>query len=256
MTIIQPTKPPDITPDKWTSEIWHYILKFLQPLDASFLFYSALHGAESLDANRKQEALNAANVDKIMQMQRNQFLAQASYLNFDPETQSPFKIKTPGGQKAQETMELANEAGVKIETINFIKLPPGLHGLKALQLALHELLCTMGKANYSATTSLVSITSETCGTDLLKRLNDTISPKSGDTTKQAKNKYTTHKDSFHDDTDFVAWWTTLSFSSRPPRLALGSGKLLTWTHWTTHAKSSKRKPGAQAAGQWRSWPGK
>ena len=209
MTIIQPTKPPDITPDKWTSEIWHYILKFLQPLDASFLFYSAINGAESLDANRKQEALNAANVDKIMQMQRNQFLAQASYLNFDPETQSPFKIKTPGGQQAQKTMELANEAGVKIETINFIKLPPGLHGLKALQLALHELLCTMGKANYSATTSLVSITSETCGTDLLKRLNDTISPKSGDTTKQAKNKYTTHKDSFHDDTDFVAWWTTL-----------------------------------------------
>lgn len=83
MTIIQPTKPPDITPDKWTSEIWHYILKFLQPLDASFLFYSAINGAESLDANRKQEALNAANVDKIMQMQRNQFLAQASYLNFD-----------------------------------------------------------------------------------------------------------------------------------------------------------------------------
>jgi hypothetical protein len=130
MTIIQPTKPPDITPDKWTSEIWHYILKFLQPLDASFLFYSAINGAESLDANRKQEALNAANVDKIMQMQRNQFLARASYLNFDPETQSPFKIKTPGGQQAQETMELANEAGVKIETINFIKLPPGLHGLK------------------------------------------------------------------------------------------------------------------------------
>ena len=175
MTIIQPTKPPDITPDKWTSEIWHYILKFLQPLDASFLFYSAINGAESLDANRKQEALNAANVDKIMQMQRNQFLTQASYLNFDPETQSPFKIKTPGGQQAQETMELANEAGVKIETINFIKLPPGLHGLKALQLALHELLCTMGKANYSATTSLVSITSETCGTDLLNRLNNTIS---------------------------------------------------------------------------------
>ena len=62
MTIIQPTKPADITPDKWTSEIWHYILKFLQPLDASFLFYSAINGAESLDANRKQEALNAAKV--------------------------------------------------------------------------------------------------------------------------------------------------------------------------------------------------
>ena len=45
----------------------------------------------------------------------------------------------------------------------------------------------LGKANYCATTSLVHITSETCGTDLLKRLNDTISPKSGDTTKQAKN---------------------------------------------------------------------
>jgi hypothetical protein len=212
MTIIQPQKPPDITPDKWTSENWQYILKFLQPLDASFLFYSAINGAEYLDANRKREAFNAANVDKIMQMQRKQFLAQASYLHFDQETQSPFNInyiKTPAGQADLETQALATEAGVQIETINFIKLQPGLYGLKALQPALHELLCTMGKANYSATTSLVSITSETCGTDLLKRLNDTISPKSGDTTKQAKNKYTTHKDSFHDDTDFVTWWTTL-----------------------------------------------
>ena len=103
MTIIQPTKPPDITPDKWTSENWQYILKFLQPLDASFLFYSAINGAESLDANRKREALNAANVDKIMQMQRKQFLAQESYLHFDQETQSLFKIKTPAGQADQET---------------------------------------------------------------------------------------------------------------------------------------------------------
>ncbi len=107
-------------------------------------------------------------------------------------------------------MELANEAGVKIETINFIKLPPGLHGLKALQLAL------LGKANYSATTSLVSITSETCGTDLLQRLNDTISPKSGDTIKQAKNKYTTHKSA--STTTRTSWPGGLhSFSSRPPR---------------------------------------
>ena len=132
MTIIQPQKPPDITSDKWTSEIWHYILKFLQTLDASFLFYSAINGAKSLDANRKQEALNAANVDKIMQMQRNQFLAQASYLYFDQETQSPFKIKTPAGQEDEATQALATNAGVQIETINFIKLPPGLHGLKAL----------------------------------------------------------------------------------------------------------------------------
>jgi hypothetical protein len=185
------------------------ILKFLQLLDASFLFYSAINGAKSLDANRKQETLNTANVDKIMQMQRNQFLAQASYLYFDQETKSPIKIKTPACQEDQATQALATDAGVQIETINFIKLPPCLHGLKALQLALHELLCTMGKANYSTKTSLVTITRETCGTDLLKRLNDTISPKSVDTTKQAKNKYTTHKDSFHDDTDFVTWWTTL-----------------------------------------------
>jgi hypothetical protein len=41
----------------------------------------------------------------------------------------------------------------------------------------------MGRTNFSATASLVSITSENCGTDLLERLNDTISPKSGDTTK-------------------------------------------------------------------------
>jgi hypothetical protein len=48
MTIIQPTKPPDITPDKWTSEIWHYILKFLQPLDASFLFLRVVTDSKNL----------------------------------------------------------------------------------------------------------------------------------------------------------------------------------------------------------------
>jgi hypothetical protein len=96
MTIIQPTKPSDITPDKWTSEIGHYILKFLQPLDARFLFYSAINGADSLDANRKQEALNASNVDKIMQMQRNQFLAQqatsTSTRRPSPHSSPPFII--------------------------------------------------------------------------------------------------------------------------------------------------------------------
>jgi hypothetical protein len=45
----------------------------------SFLFYSAINCSESLDANREQEALNAANVDKIMKMQRNQFLARVAY---------------------------------------------------------------------------------------------------------------------------------------------------------------------------------
>jgi hypothetical protein len=119
-----------------------------------------MNGAESLDASRKREALNAANLDKIMQMQRKQFLAQASYLHFDQATQSPFKIKTPAGQADQETQALATETGLQIETINFIKLPPGFYGLKALQLALHELLCTIGKPNYSAMTSLVSISSE------------------------------------------------------------------------------------------------
>ena len=95
MTIIQPTKPPDITPDKWTSEIWHYILKFLQPLDASFLFYSAINGAESLDANRKQEALNAANVDKIMQMQRNQFLCPSKLPELRPGDPVPIQDQDP-----------------------------------------------------------------------------------------------------------------------------------------------------------------
>jgi hypothetical protein len=88
----------------------------------------------------------------------------------------------------------------------------------------------MGKANYSATTSLVSITSETCGTNLLKRLNDTISPKSGDNTKQAKNKYTTHKDSFHDDTH-----TTLC--ARTPFVSCTIG---------TRASASAQNQGADA----------
>jgi hypothetical protein len=78
VTIIQPQKPPDITPDKWTYENWQYILKFLQPPDPSFLFYLVRHQRRgvSLDDQRHHEALNAANVDSVMQMQRNQFPAQ------------------------------------------------------------------------------------------------------------------------------------------------------------------------------------
>jgi hypothetical protein len=35
---------------------------------------------------------------------------------------TPFKIKTEAGQADLETQALATEAGVQIETINFIKL--------------------------------------------------------------------------------------------------------------------------------------
>ena len=70
----------------------------------------------------------------------------------------------------------------------------------------------MGKANYSATTSLVSITSETCGTDLLKKAQrHDLSQvrRHHQTRKEQVHHAQVNKDSFHDDTDFVAWWTTL-----------------------------------------------
>jgi len=67
----------------------------------------------------------------------------------------------------------------------------------------------MAKANYSATISGVSSTSADCGTKLLALLNDTISPKSKATKDQAKEAYTTHKDTFTNSTNFVPWWTML-----------------------------------------------
>jgi hypothetical protein len=140
-----------------------------------------------------------------MQMQRNQFLA----LNFDPATKSPFKIKTPGGQQALETMELANEACVKIETINFIKPHPAFTGSNPSNLP----PSTSSYARWARPTTPPRQVSSASPAKPAGRTcskgSTTRSRPSGDTTRQAKNKYTTHKDSFHDDADFVAWWTTL-----------------------------------------------
>ena len=80
--------------------------------------YSAINGAESLDANRKQEALNAANVDKIMQMQRNQFLAQASYLNFDP-----------GGSLMKLMVSILTPASFASSMVSWTCWPPGVSSL-------------------------------------------------------------------------------------------------------------------------------
>ena len=67
----------------------------------------------------------------------------------------------------------------------------------------------MAKANYSTTIGGVSSTSTECGTKLLTLLNDTISPESKATKDQAKEAYTTHKDTFTNSTNFVPWWTTI-----------------------------------------------
>ena len=48
-----------------------------------------------------------------------------------------------------------------------------------------------------------------CGTDLLRHLDAAISPTGNVTNKIAKRAYGTHKDSFTDKTNFMAWWPML-----------------------------------------------
>ena len=126
------------------------------------------------------------------------------YLN--ETTMSPVKKALEAGDK--DEIKKAFE-GASDNNINFYKIPAGVYGHKDLQKGLYMLLRSMAKANYSATISGVSSTSPDCGTKLLTLLNDTISPESKATKDQAKEAYTTHKDTFTNSTNFVPWWTTL-----------------------------------------------
>ena len=110
----------------------------------------------------------------------------------------------------------ATEAVLQIETINFMKLPPGLQGLKVLQLALHELLGTIGKANYFTTTRTRQVSSalpaKPAGRTFSKGSTTPSRPSQATplikqrttSTSRTRTAYT-----FHDDTTFVTWWTTL-----------------------------------------------
>ena len=139
-------------------------------------------------------------------MQKAQYIAQAASIHLDQATRSPVK-KTPQPGDADEIEKAV--AGKEAEKISFDKLPSGVYGNKDLQKGLYNLLVSMGQTNYSATISGVAPHIPDCGTKLLTLLNDTISPQSSETNKQAKNAYIDHRDTFTNNTNFVSWWTTL-----------------------------------------------
>ena len=171
-----------------------FILKFLVPLKASFLLFSVM-GKDPSPEQSKIQATNAANVDAIAQRLEDQFLAQATLDDFDEVTKTP--------------MKKAEFGGVTKEPIKLFKAPDNCHGALALQLALYDLLSTMASTHYSSTVGGVSPASPTCGTDLLRNLNNSIAPVSTATNTQAKRTYKMHKESFKPTTNFVPWWSTL-----------------------------------------------
>lgn len=161
--------------------------------------------------NSAIEHVNAAKVDKILNLQKAQFLAQAESMYLDTKTNSPVKKNPTITVGDEEEIAFADTEGFNTitDTISFHKLPSGAYGHKDLQKGLYNLLMSMGQTNYSATVSAVEPNATDCGTKLLTLLNDTISPQSSETNKQAKNAYIDHRDTFTNNTNFVSWWTTL-----------------------------------------------
>ena len=208
-----PTKIPEsISPTLWQNVNRRDILSFLSDHGGTYLFYSVMKNDPDPD-NSTIEYVNAAKVDKILNLQKAQFLAQAESMYLDTKTNSPVK-KTPTTTVGdEEEIEAAFEGKEGVDTItdtiSFHKLPSGVYGHKDLQKGLYNLLTSMGQTNYSATVSAVEPNATNCGTKLLTLLNDTISPQSSETNKQAKNAYIDHRDTFTNNTNFVSWWTTL-----------------------------------------------
>jgi len=202
----QPTKTPaSISPALWQNDNREEILSFLGDHGGAYLFYEVMQNDPDPKSSKVDKA-NAVKVDTITSLQKAQFLAQADSMHLDEKTKTPVKKKKEAGD--EEEIEKAFEGG-EGGAINFQKIPAGVYGHNDLQKGLYILLRSMGKENYAATVSGVSSTSADCGTKLLTLLNDTISPKSKATEDQAKEAYTTHRDTFTNNTNFVPWWTTL-----------------------------------------------
>ena len=205
----QPAKPPEsISPLLWQSENRDAILEFLAEINGTFLFYQVMPNDPDEQESEIDRA-NAEKVDKILKLQKAQFLAQADDLQMHPKKNTPTKKIQMQDAKEELLSDELDGGDFEDADVKFHKLPAGVYGLKDLQKGLFTLLKSMGKANYSTTIGGVSPTSPTCGTDLLKSINNEITPKSSVTDTQAKIKYTAHKESFTDSTNFVTWWTTL-----------------------------------------------
>ena len=84
-----------------------------------------------------------------------------------------------------------NDFDGDLQATKWIKPPPGVHGQRDIQRALYDLLCTMGTANYASIVGGVPPTSPTCGTDLLRNINNDIAPASTTTNTKANHYYYT-----------------------------------------------------------------
>ena len=72
-----PAQPPgSISPTLWNGENREDILAFLGDLNAAYLFYGVMKGDPDPESSAIDEA-NAAKVDKITNLQKAQYLAQA-----------------------------------------------------------------------------------------------------------------------------------------------------------------------------------
>jgi hypothetical protein len=77
MSITQPLKPPDIEATTWHAIGATCILKFLVPLRGSYLYYSVM-GADPDENGSKIDQARAKSVDRILDLQAAEFLAQSS----------------------------------------------------------------------------------------------------------------------------------------------------------------------------------
>jgi len=99
MSITQPPKPPDIKASTWHAIGAMYILKFLVPLQGAYLYYSVM-GADPDKKRSRTEEMRAKNVDRILDLQAAEFLAQSSKtFDFDEKTSTPYRR---GAQKPEE----------------------------------------------------------------------------------------------------------------------------------------------------------
>ena len=90
MSITQPPKPPDIKASTWHAIGAMYILKFLVPLQGAYLYYSVM-GADPDKKRSRTEEMRAKNVDRILDLQAAEFLAQSSKtFYFNEKTSTPY----------------------------------------------------------------------------------------------------------------------------------------------------------------------
>ena len=87
----QPAKPPEsISPLLWQSENRDAILEFLAEINGTFLFYQVMPNDPDEQESEIDRA-NAEKVDKILKLQKAQFLAQADDLQMHPNKNTPTK---------------------------------------------------------------------------------------------------------------------------------------------------------------------